>query len=184
MKRSLIVLGLLAALLVGVVAPSVGSRAHAAVPSTAVVTDVPLANSVQTRPTLFDKTRFLIDLGVAYFCIHHVIKNYRNGVYQSGAPGRVRHIAGAAIALAIAYNRLRAAYKTANSSNSATLQRLVYPLNLLIGQVNGTYASLRGDKYSDKDLQGLNNAANGFNYQANRSGYTIKDIATPLPAAS
>jgi len=184
MKRALIVLGLLSALLVGAGAPSVSVRAHAAVPVAAVVAVAPLVNTTQTRPALFDKTRFLFDVGVAYFCIHHVIKNYRNGDYQSGAPGRVRHIAGAAIVLVIAYNRLQAAYKTANNSNSATLQHLVSPLNALIGRVNGTAASLRGDKYNDSNLQGLNSAANGFSSLAGQNGYSIKDIATPLPAGS
>ncbi len=99
MTSKLIVLSLVAVLLMGVVRPSFAGSAHAAAP----VAAVHVASATNTHPAFFDKTRFVVDLGVAYFCIHHVYKNYKRGLYAKGADGRLRHIIAAGAVLAIAY---------------------------------------------------------------------------------
>nr|MDQ2828784.1 hypothetical protein [Chloroflexota bacterium] len=117
MKIKLFAIGLLALLMVGAAGPSFAGRANAAAPS------VHVASATQAQPAFFkfDRTRFLGDMGIAFWCIHHVYAKYKTGYYASGESGRAKHIIAAGVVLFIAYNRLSAAYKTANKSNSATL---------------------------------------------------------------
>ena len=73
MKSKLIVLGLLALLLAVVAPPQVVGRASA-------VPAAPAAGSVQAHAAIFDKTRFLLHVGLAYYAFHHfVYKRYKEG---------------------------------------------------------------------------------------------------------
>ncbi len=81
MKSKLIALSLVAVLLTGVVMPSFAGRAHAAVPP------VPVASATNTHPALFDKTRFLLHAGAAFFIIHHEYGRYKQGYFAAGSSG-------------------------------------------------------------------------------------------------
>ncbi len=178
MKSKLIVLSLVAVLLTGVVMPSFAGRAHAA------TAPVPIASVTHTHPAFLDKTRFVADLGIAYFCIHHVYKNYKRGLYAKGADGRLRHIIAAGAVLAIAYNRLHAAYTTANNSSSPTLHKLVAPLNAVLAKLHGQQSDLAGGSLDTKSFQGMYNSADSFGKTATSNGYLYHDISIPLPAGS
>ena len=175
MKKTVIILGLLVVLLTGSVAPSFAGRARAA---------VPVAHVAQTRTAFLDKTRFLADLGIAYFCIHHVYKNYKKGLYAKGADGRLRHIIVAGAVLALAYNRLHRAYVVANESNSPTLHKLVAPLNTVLGKVHGQQGDLAGGSFNDGAFQSMNGSADSLSKTATSNGYLIHDVSIPLPAGS
>ena len=174
MKIKLFAIGLLALLMVSAAGPSFAGRANAAAPSAHV------ASAPQAHPAFLDKTRFLIDMGVAFWCIHHVYAKYKTGYYASGESGRVKHIIAAGVVLFIAYNRLQAAYKTANKSNSATLHKLVSPLNTLLGKTQSTATALKGGTADSTSIQDLNNTTSQVGSQANSGGYTIKDIQPPV----
>jgi len=71
---------------------------------------VHVASVTGSHAAFLDKTRFLGDMGIAFWCIHHVYAKYKAGYYASGASGRAKHIIAAGVVLFIAYNRLQAAY--------------------------------------------------------------------------
>lgn len=179
MKSKLIVFSLVVVLVTSAVMPSFAGRAHAA-----PVATVHVASAVNTQSAFFDKTRFVVDLGVAYFCLHHVYKNYKNGLYAKGANGRLRHIIVAGAVLAIAYNRLHAAYTTANGSSSRTLHKLVAPLNAVLAKLRGQQANLAGGTFDTGSFQSMYGAADSFGKTATSNGYLYHDISIPLPAGS
>ena len=143
MKSKFIVLGLAAMLLAAVAAPAAG-RAGAAAPV------APAAGSMQSHTAIFDKTRFLFHMGLAYYAFHHfVYKRYKEGGFARGAPHRFRNIVKAAIAIWFTYHELKKAYQIANNSHSKLLHALVSPLNALIGRANSVHARLSKGQYSD-----------------------------------
>jgi len=174
MKIKLFAIGLLALLMVGASGPSFADWAGAAAPSAHV------ASATQSHAAFLDKTRFLIDMGVAFWCIHHVYAKYKTGYYASGESGRAKHIIAAGIVLFIAYNRLQAAYKTANKSNSPTLHKLVSPLNTLLGKTQSTATAFKGGNFDPKSVDDLNSTTSQVGSQAHSGGYSIKDIQPPV----
>ncbi len=179
MKRTLIVLGIVAALLGSVGAPSRVQHAMAAVPSASIASD-PL-----TRPAFFDRTRFVLHAGVAFFIVHHEYKRYREGYFRSGAPGRVRHLVVAAAALAFAYHEAHVAYRIAEGSNSRTLHTLAAPFAALSGALSTSTARLRGGQLTPSDFSGLNGATSRINSTATSTGFgAIPDRSIALPAGA
>ena len=179
MKSKLIVLGLTAALLVSVVTPSFGGRAAAAAPS------APVAGAAHTHPAIFDKTRFLLHAGVAFYIIHHEYARYKQGYFSAGTSGRVKHLAVAALALVLAVHEAKVAYGIAKTSNSKTLQALASPFASLSTTMDGLRGKFAKGQGSASDVQGLNNAATSINSTASGNGLgAIKDVSTPLPAAA
>lgn len=96
MKIKLFAIGLLALLMVGAAGPSFAGRASAAAPSAHV------ASATGSHAAFLDKTRFLGDMGIAFWCIHHVYAKYKTGYYASGESGRAKHIIAAGVVLFIA----------------------------------------------------------------------------------
>lgn len=179
MKSKLITLALIATLLASVVAPPFAGRAGAAAPA------APAASGMQSHAAFLDKTRFLAHVGAAYYAFHHwVYTPYKNGAFKSGAPGRIKAIAKAALALAFTYHELKVAYDIANKSSSKTLHALVTPLNALISKANAEVTKLKDGNASTSDLQGFANTATSFSSQAQKNGFKISDIAVPIPGLS
>ncbi len=174
MKIKLFAIGLLALLMVGAAGPSFAGRVSAATPS-AHVAAAPQAQPAFSFPK-FDRTRFLGDMGIAFWCIHHVYAKYKTGYYASGEKDRTRHIIAAGVVLFIAYNRLEAAYKRANESNSKTLHALVSPINALLGKTKSTATTLKGGNFNTTSVDDLNMTTSHVGSQAKDSGYTVKDI--------
>ena len=108
-------------------------------------------------------------------------------------------------------DRIKTAYKIANSSSSATLQALVKPVNALLALAGKEYARLHGCQsssdtganasptalptpegtpvagsgcqYSDKDITGMNSAIDAFSKTASDNGVSIGDKTVPIPGA-
>ncbi len=180
MRKHFIVLTLLVALLASVALPGFSGTAGAAAPAAA-----PAAAHVQSHAALFDKTRFLFDMGVAVFAFHHFVYNrYKAGAFKKGASGRVRHIVEAGLALAFAFYEVHKAYGIAKSSNSKTLHALVAPINALGNQFNKLGAKFHGGSYSDSDVNSLNSATNGVQSQSSKAGYKIIEKSIPIPGLS
>src|SRR5438270_351272 len=178
MRHRFVMLGLLAALLLAVAAPSCAGRTSAAAPA------VPVATSAQTHAAILDKTRFLLHAGAAFYAFHHFVwARYKNGGFSTGDPHRKGNIVKAALALLFAYHEFKVAYNIADKSNSKTLQLLAAPLNKLGGAVNTVYARLKGGQYSDTDIQSLNDNISSFGKFSGRDGVDIKDRAVPVPGA-
>ncbi len=175
MKKRLVILTLVGALLASVLVPSLGGTAHAAAPS---------ASQTRAHTAFLDKTRFLLHVGVAYFAFHHWIYNpYKAGSFKSGASGRVKSIVKAGIAALFAVHELKVAYGIANGSHSATLHALVTPINKLTAALQSAGSKFKSSpsSYSDATVQGLNGTASSLASAASKAGYGIKDISAPIP---
>ena len=176
MKRNLVAVTLLAVLLMGGLAPSLTGRASAAAPA------APVAGVAHAHVALFDRTRFLLHVGAAYYAFHHwVWLPYKNGGFAKSTPGHVKNIVKAALALAFAYHEITVAVKIANSSNSKTLKLLVTPLNALGSKFSDIGAKLKGGTYNPIDVLNLGKAADAVSSTASGAGVAIKDVAVKIP---
>ena len=172
MKRTIIALTLIAALLGSAAAPSLAGSAHA-------------ANRANSHPALFDKTRFVLHMGFAYFAFHHFVWNrYKEGAFKPGAPKRIRNIIKAGIALLFAYHEVKVSYDIAAKSDSKTLHALISPLQKLGTTMSAIGAKFKRGQYSDADVTSLNGSADAFQGLANKDGYGFKDRTVPIPGAS
>jgi hypothetical protein len=175
MKKTILVVTLVAALLTSIVAPAFTGTASAAAPA---------VSHNRAHAALFDKTRFLLHAGAAYFAFHHWIYNpYKAHAFAKGAPGRTKAIIKAGIAALFAVHELKVAYGIANGSNSATLHALVAPINKLIAvlQTAGSKFKSNPSAYSDTTVNGLNSSAGLLGTAASKAGYGIKDIPIGIP---
>jgi len=180
MRKNFIVLTLLVALLASVALPGFSGTAGAAAPAAA-----PAAAHVQSHAAIFDRTRFLVDMGIAVFAFHHfVYKRYQAGDFKKGAKGRGRYIIEAGLALAFAYYEVHKAYNIAKGSNSKTLHALIAPINKLGSEFNKLGAKFHGGSYSDSDVNSLNSATNGVQSQSSKAGYKIIERSFPIPGLS
>jgi hypothetical protein len=169
MRRSLAVGALAVALLFSATAPSLAGTAGA-------------ATHLRSHPALFDKTRFALHLGLAYFAFHHFVYNrYRQGAFKSGAPHRTSTIIKAGVALVFTAHELKVAYDIARKSNSGVLHALIKPLQGLVGTSQRVGDRLRGGQFNDAEVKNVINGANSFSSQATKNGISIKDIKVFVP---
>ena len=121
MKRLLIVLILISALLIGAFSPNLAARVSAATAGSHAA-----AVHTQSHAAAFDKTKFVLHLAVAAFLIHYIYKKYTQ--HKLGRTHIFTDIKAAAAGL-VAYHELKVAYDTAKKSNSATLHALIAPIS-------------------------------------------------------
>lgn len=175
MKRRIIVVTLVAALLASILAPAFTGSANAAAPA---------VTHSQAHTAFLDKTRFLLHMGVAYFAFHHWIYNpYKAHAFAKGANGRTKAIVKAGIAALFAVHELKVAYGIAKGSNSATLHALISPISKLTAalQAAGSKFKSNPSAYSDATVNSLNGTAGSLSSAASKAGYGIKDISAPIP---
>jgi hypothetical protein len=144
---------------------------------------VPLAHTtnaatrVQSNPAFLNRTRFVVDLGLAFYAFHHFCYN----PYKAGAFKDLSHhkadIVKCGLALLFTYNRVQAARKAANTSNSKTLKALVTPLNALANLFNSVGAKLKKGNYSASDVTSINSLASSIGSKAGG----VKDIPLKIP---
>jgi hypothetical protein len=139
------------------------------------------APRTHAHAALFDKTRFLLHMGLAFGAFHHwVYKPYKAHAFSKGASGRTKTIIKAALASLFAAHEVKKAYDIAKGSSSPTLQKLVAP----IAKFNTALSNL-GNKlkknpasYTDALVNNANGPANLISSEASKGGYGIKDIVT------
>lgn len=182
MKRILILFSLGAAFLTSAI---VSPRATQVMAAAHVAATAPVVYAPHAHPMLFDRTRFLIHAGVAFFIVHHEYKRYREGYFHAGTSGRLRHIFVAALALAFAYHEARVAYRIAERSHSRTLHALAAPFAALSGRLSSTATRLKGGQFNQSDLSGLNGATGRINGAASSTGFgAIPDRSIALPVGA
>jgi hypothetical protein len=187
MRGNLIAVTLALAVLASMLVPTAATHVRAAdvTVNSASVAALPLAGVVPARAALFDKTRFLLHMGAAFYAFHHFVwARYKSGGFAKGARGRTGNFVKAALALLFAYHEVKVADGIANSSHSAILHALAAPLNNLLSLFNTDAGKLKQGNYNPSDITNLNKAVNGVGSQASSGGYAIKDIPTPVPGAS
>ncbi|SRR5579875_2484682 len=175
MTRVLIVAGLVAALSIGVAASPVSSHGQTAIAA-------PPADHVAMAPAFLDKTRFVFDLGTAYYAFHHFIWNrYRAGQLNMH---HKFNLVKAGIAGLFAYSRLRSAYNIAVNGNSVLLHNMVAPLNALTSKAQNMGNTLKSGHLDTSSITDFNSSANSFQQAAKNNGFAFHDRAVPVPGAS
>jgi hypothetical protein len=144
-----------------------------------------VASVVSPSYAIFDKTRFVGHLGVAYFCFHHwVLKPFQEGDFNSGAPHRISTIIKGGAALLFAYHEVKVADRIAKKSNSPLLQKLDGGLTALQTQFGAIGAKLKGGHFDPADITSLSAATDAVKGSAAASNIAIKDVAVPsLPSS-
>ena len=175
MKKRLLTVTLIAALAASVLLPSFGGTATAAAPA---------VSRTQAHAALFDKTRFLLHMGAAFYAFHHFIyAPFRAHAFASGASHRTSAIVKAGIAALFAAHEVKVAYGIAQGSSSPTLQKLVAPINKLAGTFSTAGSTFKNNPsgYTDTAVNSMNGSVNYIGSTAQKGGYGIKDLVTHIP---
>ena len=175
MKRRLMLLSLLAALLVSVVAPSFAPRAQAAAPAVSSTHTQTIPMQPGATHVAKGRIAFLIHVGIAFFLFHHVYKLYKKGYYHGFHPIRW---AKAAAEILIGVHELRKARDAANNSNSAVLHALVKPLNALSAKMESLRSNIRAGNLNPAQMSSIDRSVRSFEQQAAHNGMTVVESAT------
>ena len=175
MKRRLILLSLLAALLVSVVAPSFAPRAHAAAPAVSITHTQTIPAQPGATHVAKGRIAFLIHAGIGFFLFHHVYKLYKKGYYRGFHPVRWTK---AAAEILIGVHELRKARDAANNSNSAVLHALVKPLNALSAKMESLRSNISAGNLNPAQLSNIDRSVRSFEQQAANNGMTVVESPT------
>jgi hypothetical protein len=177
MKRKILALVLIVGMLFTALAPSLAGTAAAAAPS-----HVQTQSHTHHNAALFDKTRFLLHMGLAYYAFHHfVYARYKAKDFNKGAAHRTKDLIEAGIALLFAYHEVKVAYGIAKGSNSATLHALIKPVQALGNAANSVAGKFKKGDFSTTDFSGLTGKFSGLAKTAGAAGYTIHDLPVKIP---
>ncbi len=103
-----------------------------------------------------DKTRFVVHLGIAYFCFHHwVMQPYHDGAFAPGAPHRFAAITKGGLALLFAVHEVHVAQKIAAKSNDPLLKRLNGEMVALSGSFLAIGQRLSAGHFNPTDMSAL-----------------------------
>ena len=139
-----------------------------------------VAGTAKPASALFDKTRFVAHLGVAYFCFHHwVVKPLQAGGFADGAPHRVSTIVKGGAALLFAYHEVKVSEKIAHDSNSPILHSLDAKLIALGSSFATVGTSLKSGQFNLDDIKGLTAMTSSVKTDAAAAGEDIKDVPVP-----
>jgi hypothetical protein len=175
MKRRLMLLSLLAALLVSVVAPSFAPRAQAAAPAVSITHTQTIPTQPGATHVAKGRIAFLIHVGIAFFLFHHVYKLYKKGYYRGFHPIRW---AKAAAEILIGVHELRKARDAANNSNSAVLHALVKPLNALSAKMESLRSNIKAGNLNPAQLSSIDSSVRSFEQQAAHNGMPVVESPT------
>jgi hypothetical protein len=175
MKRRLMLLSLLAALLVSVVAPSFAPRAQAAAPAVSITHTQTIPMQPGATHVAKGRIAFLIHVGIAFFLFHHVYKLYKKGYYHGFHPFRW---AKAAAEILIAVHEIRKARDAANNSNSAVLHALVKPLNALSAKMESLRSNIKAGNLNPAQLSSIDSSVRSFEQQTAHNGMTVVESPT------
>lgn len=140
------------------------------------------AGATQPAPAFLDKTRFVLHLGVAYFCFHHwVMAPYQAGAFAPGAPHRVSAIVKGGIALLFAVHEVHVAQEIAAKSNDPLLHKLNGEVVALSGAFLAIGQRLRAGHFNPSDITALEGQAKSLGSDASAGGVNIKDVPIAIP---
>jgi hypothetical protein len=162
MKKIAIVLTLLGAIVVAGSLPFAGTASA--------------ATRAQSDPALFNRTRFVADLGIAFYAFHHWCYNpQKAGSFQKGSKHRVLSIAKCGAALLATVHFVRRAQDAANTSSSKTLKLLVQPINAMGTLFSSVGSRMKSGNYNPIDITNLNRSVTTVGTGAKGAGYTVTD---------
>lgn len=129
---------------------------------------------------IFDKTRFVGDLGIAFFCFNHwVLKPYKAGAFEKGAPHRTSTMIKGGAALLFAVNRVHKANKIAHESKDPWLQKLAGSLDRMESSFSSVGANLKKGVFKPNEIDGINSNVGQISSASAANGATIKEVAVP-----
>lgn len=143
-----------------------------------------LSAATFTKPAaaLFDKTRFITDVGVAFFAFHHWVWNpYKHGDFAPGAPHRTKALVKAGLALLFAVNRLKAADNLAHHSKSPLLHRLAGAIDNMESVFASVGQNLKNKVFDKEGIEHANTSLTDVSSLSQKAGMIIKDKAIPIP---
>ena len=130
---------------------------------------------------LFDKTRFALHLGAAYYAFHRWdLQPFQKGEFSAGASGRVGNIVKAGAALLFASHEISVARKIASTSGSPLLQKLNAGMNSLSSEMTALGTQLKGGQLPTGGIEKLNADTEAFKTQAAAAGQPIKDVRAAI----
>lgn len=139
------------------------------------------ASPFSVSHALFDKTRFALHLGAAYYAFNRWdLQPFKKGEFSAGAPGRVGNIVKGGAALLFAAHEVSVARKIASTSSSPLLQKLNVGLNKLSSEMTVIGTQLKGGQLPTAGIQQLNTDTEAFKTEAAAAGQPIKDVATGI----
>src|SRR5579862_1527863 len=110
---------------------------------------------------IFDKTRFVLHLGAAFFAFHHFVYNpYKAGGFQTGAPHRTKALVKGGLALLFAYHEVKVAEDIAHKSDSPLLHKLVTPIDSMGAAFANVGRKLKGGSFDPSDVNMINDDVN------------------------
>lgn len=131
---------------------------------------------------LFDKTRFITDVGVAFFAFHHWVWNpYKHGAFQPGAPHRTAALVKAGLATLFAVNRLKAADHLAHTSKSPLLHKLAGAIDRMEAAFASVGQNLKNKVFDQKGIDNANNSLLSVDSLSKQAGMTIHDVPIKIP---
>ena len=141
-----------------------------------------VAGGTQPASAFLDKTRFVLHLGVAYFCFHHwVMAPYQAGAFAAGAPHRTSTIVKGGIALLFAVHEVHVAQEIAAKSNDPLLKKLNGEVVALSGSFLAIGQRLRAGHFNPSDISALEGQAKSLGSDASANGVNIKDVPIAVP---
>jgi hypothetical protein len=141
-----------------------------------------LAGTLKPSYALFDKTRFVLHLGAAFFAFHHFVYNpYKAGAFQSGAPHRTKALVKGGLALLFAVHEVKVANEIAHKSNSPLLHKVANSLDAMQSSFASVGQKLKGGHFDPSDADSVNDVVNSVGAGALAAGIPIKDRAIPIP---
>jgi hypothetical protein len=147
-----------------------------------ILTVAMFAGATQPAPAFLDKTRFVLHLGVAYFCFHHwVMAPYQAGAFAPGAPHRVSTIVKGGIALLFAVHEVHVAQEIAAKSNDPLLKKLNGEVIALSASFLAIGQHLRSGHFNPGDITALEGQAKSLGSDAAANGVNIKDVPIAVP---
>jgi hypothetical protein len=168
MKKQILVLALVVSLLMSVVLPKFAGHVSAA----------PQVHTQQTASHVqaFDKTRFLLHVGFAFFALHHWV--YKPFTQHKLGRFHIINDLKAGLALLFAYHEIKVAYGIAKGSKSKTLHLITAPLNALGSAFNAIGSKLRHGDTSG--VSALATQAGSLQTLAGKNGFSIVDKAIKI----
>ncbi len=131
---------------------------------------------------LFDKTRFVADLGMAFYAFHHWVWNpYKAGSFQSGAPHRTKSLVKGGLALLFAVNRVKAANRIAHTSKSPLLHKLASSLDAMQDKFSSVGQRLKGGQFDQKSIEDVNDTVSDVGSGAAQAGAPVHDVPVAIP---
>ena len=150
----------------------------------ALLTAVFFFAAVKPSNALFDKTRFVAHLGVAFFAFHHFVSQpYKAGSFQAGAPHRTKALVKGGAALLFAVHEVKVANKIAHKSSSPTLQAIAGKLDAMQTSFANVGAKLKAGNFDPKDVAALDGAVTDVGNSSAGAGAPIKDVPVAIPGS-